>query len=102
VRGTDIVARFGGDEFLVLMPETELAAAVSTADRIRVAAARAFGPGGEEPIEVHVSGGVASYPATARDHEELFRQADHALYVAKRRGKNTVAAAPITNNPDTA
>src|ERR671935_263646 len=51
VRGTDIVARFGGDEFLVLMPETELAAAVSTADRIRVAAARAFGPGAQEPIE---------------------------------------------------
>ena len=98
VRSTDIVARFGGDEFLVLMPETELAAAVSTADRIRVAAARSFGPGGESPIEVHVSGGIASYPATARDHEELFRQADHALYVAKRRGKNTVAAAPITNS----
>ncbi|HYY55024.1 MAG TPA: GAF domain-containing protein [Candidatus Dormibacteraeota bacterium] len=98
VRATDIVARFGGDEFLVLMPETELAAAVSTADRIRVAAARAFGPGAQEPIEVHVSGGIASYPATARDHEELFRQADHALYVAKRRGKNTVAAAPITNS----
>jgi diguanylate cyclase (GGDEF)-like protein len=98
VRSTDIVARFGGDEFLVLMPETELSAAVSTADRIRVAAARAFGPAGHEPIEVHVSGGVASYPATARDHEELFRQADHALYVAKRRGKNTVAAAPTTAN----
>ena len=98
VRATDIVARFGGDEFLVLMPETELAAAVSTADRIRVAAARAFGPGAQEPIEVHVSGGIASYPATARDHEELFRQADHALYVAKRRGKNTVAAAPTTNS----
>ena len=100
VRSTDIVARFGGDEFLVLMPETELAAAVSTADRIRVAAARAFGPGGEEPIDVHVSAGVASYAATARDHEELFRQADHALYVAKRRGKNTVAAAPITSTPE--
>jgi diguanylate cyclase (GGDEF)-like protein len=95
VRGTDIVARFGGDEFLVLMPETEPAAAVATADRIRVAAARMFGRAGEAPIEVHVSGGVASYPASAKDHEELFRQADHALYVAKRRGKNTVASAPI-------
>src|SRR2546425_311774 len=81
VRVTDIVARFGGDEFLVLMPETELGAAVSTADRIRAASARRFGSADQEPIDVHVSGGVASYPMTARDHEELFRQADHALYV---------------------
>ncbi len=95
VRQTDIVARFGGDEFLVLQPETELAAALATADRIRAAAARPFGPAGQPALEVHVSGGIASYPATARDHEELFRQADHALYDAKRRGKNTVAAAPI-------
>ncbi len=95
VRATDIVARFGGDEFLVLQPETELAAALATADRIRAAAARLFGPPEQTPIEVHVSGGVASFPATARDHEELFRQADHALYVAKRHGKNSVAAAPI-------
>lgn len=97
VRGTDIVARFGGDEFLVLQPETELAAALTTADRIRSAAARPFGPAGQEPLEVHVSGGVASYPSTARHHEELFRQADHALYVAKRRGRNSVAAAPLAS-----
>jgi diguanylate cyclase (GGDEF)-like protein len=96
VRNTDILARFGGDEFLVLQPETELAAAVATADRIRAAAARPFAPQGRSPIDVHVSGGVSAYPATANDHEELFRQADHALYVAKRRGKNSVAAAPIT------
>lgn len=102
VRQTDIVARFGGDEFLVLMPETELAAAVASADRIRQGAHRRFGPSGVEPIDVHVSGGVASFPATAKDHEELFRQADHALYVAKRRGKNTIASAPITGSATTA
>lgn len=102
VRQTDILARFGGDEFLVLQPETDLGAALATADRIRAAAARNFGTSDEPPIEVHVSGGVACYPLTARDHEELFRQADHALYVAKRRGKNSVAAAPVTGGEGSA
>lgn len=94
VRSTDIVARFGGDEFLILQPETELAAALVTADRIRAAAGRPFTSASGATVEVSVSGGVAAYPASADSANELFRQADHALYVSKRRGKNVVASAP--------
>lgn len=95
VRATDIVARFGGDEFLILQPETEVAAALLTAERIRETLnARPFVSTKGETIPVSVSGGVAAFPATARDAEELFRQVDDALYLAKRRGKNHIAAAP--------
>jgi diguanylate cyclase (GGDEF)-like protein len=94
VRSTDIVARFGGDEFIILQPETELAAALVTADRIRAAAGRPFTSANGETVEVSVSGGVAAFPASADSANELFRQADHALYVSKRRGKNVVASAP--------
>lgn len=97
VRGTDIVARFGGDEFLILQPETELTAALHTGERIRESlSARPFVSAKGETIPVSVSGGVAAFPATARDAEELFRRVDDALYLAKRGGKNHIEVAPAT------
>lgn len=90
VRATDLVARFGGDEFVVLQPETGLAAALATAERIRSAAYAAPDvAGGERSVSV----GVATYPVTAQDADELFSEADAALYRAKRAGKNRVVAA---------
>jgi diguanylate cyclase (GGDEF)-like protein len=90
-RGINVVSRFGGDEFAILLVETSKAGARLYADRIRqVVATFPFSHG--KPVTA--SFGVASLPddevATA---EDLFRAADEALYAAKRAGKNQVAAA---------
>lgn len=90
VRATDLVARFGGDEFVVLMPETDRDAALATAERIRAAAYAASGVAG---VERSVSVGVATHPRSATSADELFQRADDALYQAKRSGKNRVVAA---------
>ena len=90
VRSTDLVARYGGDEFVVLQPETGIDAAMSTAERIRNAAYAASDMAG---VERSVSVGVATYPKAAATAEALFKTADDALYQAKRSGKNKVVAA---------
>ncbi len=87
VRATDIVARYGGDEFVVLQPEAGLDAARATAERIRKAASVVQGG-----IATSVSIGVAAFP-NVRESDALFREADRALSVAKQQGKNTVVVA---------
>ncbi|MGH2378145.1 MAG: diguanylate cyclase, partial [Candidatus Limnocylindria bacterium] len=91
VRASDLLARFGGDEFVILQPETDLASAKATAERIRAAAYAASDAAG---VERSVSVGVATFPVSAADADSLFRAADDALYRAKRAGKNRVEAAP--------
>jgi diguanylate cyclase (GGDEF)-like protein len=90
VRATDLIARYGGDEFVVLQPETDLENAVAMAERIRQAAFAASDVAG---VERSVSVGVATYPGTAKDAASLFQAADDALYRAKRAGKDRVAVA---------
>jgi diguanylate cyclase (GGDEF)-like protein len=85
IRATDIAARYGGDEFVVLQPETRVNDATLTAQRIRDAARAVI-----EGVEVSVSIGLACYPSDAADAEALFSAADAALYEAKRRGKDAV------------
>jgi len=87
VRATDIVARYGGDEFVVLQPEAGLEAARATAERIRTAASVQ-----QEGIATSVSIGVAAFP-NVREADALFREADRALSAAKQQGKNTVVVA---------
>jgi diguanylate cyclase (GGDEF)-like protein len=90
VRASDLVARFGGDEFVILQPETDREAAMVIAERIRVAAhAASDAAGGERSV----SAGVAVYPMRATTADDLFKAADDALYRAKRSGKNKVEAA---------
>jgi diguanylate cyclase (GGDEF)-like protein len=91
-RGINVVSRYGGDEFAVLLVETSKAGARLYADRIREVVAK-------YPFEhgkvVTSSFGVASLPDDeAGTAEDLFRAADEALYAAKRAGKNQVAATP--------
>jgi diguanylate cyclase (GGDEF)-like protein len=88
-RGSDVVARFGGEEFAVLLIQTEQAAA--TAERLRAAIARLEVRAPEGPVKVTVSIGVASASGESIDFEALIRHADDALYKAKREGRNRVA-----------
>ena len=91
-RGINVVSRYGGDEFAVLLVETSKAGARLYADRIREVVAKY--PFSHGKI-ITASFGVASLPDDeAGTAEDLFRAADEALYAAKRAGKNQVAATP--------
>ncbi len=97
VREVDIVGRYGGEEFIVLLPETSKDEACRTAERLRAAVAAAVFPGFADDPEMTVpktiSLGVATYPADASDVQTLVAQADQALYRAKRGGRNQVMQA---------
>ncbi|HXI02673.1 MAG TPA: diguanylate cyclase, partial [Candidatus Saccharimonadales bacterium] len=90
IRTTDYAARYGGEEFLVLLPYIGPDEAVKTAERIREAVERAsLGAAGDVP-GLTISVGVASYPDCGNDAEAVIREADLALYKAKRAGRNQV------------
>jgi diguanylate cyclase (GGDEF)-like protein len=92
VRGSDVVCRYGGEEFLVLAPETTLDGAVSLAEKIRLAAAaRLFGDG-ERVFPLTLSVGAAQLAQSESGHDMIAR-ADVALYNAKEAGRNRVEAA---------
>jgi diguanylate cyclase (GGDEF)-like protein len=92
VRGSDMVFRYGGEEFLVLLPETELDGAISLAEKIRHAAAtRSFG-NGERIFSLTLSAGAASLWDNESGNDMIAR-ADMALYEAKEHGRNRVEAA---------
>jgi diguanylate cyclase (GGDEF)-like protein len=94
-RDADIAARFGGEEFALLVPGRATEAVV-VAERVRAAIADI--PTGSlrrdhVPDIVTASAGIATFPVDARDVDELFEQADRALYEAKRRGRDRVVCA---------
>jgi diguanylate cyclase (GGDEF)-like protein/PAS domain S-box-containing protein len=90
VRISDIVARYGGDEFIVLLPETQLSDAVMLAERMAQRIAESDWPAANGETTVTASLGVASYPEVASQMQMLLKAADSALYRAKQAGKNTV------------
>jgi len=91
VRETDFAARFGGDEFCVLLPQTSPAEAVQTALRIRQRISGTIVQNGNWQRQVTVSIGVDSYDGRAASSvDHLRRNANRALQEAKRRGKNQV------------
>jgi diguanylate cyclase (GGDEF)-like protein len=92
LRPYDLLARFGGEEFVVLLPETTLAQACEVAERV-IAAVAALGPATPtgEPLRVTVSVGVAVLASTDSGGTSLLHRADAALYQAKRNGRNTWA-----------
>ena len=93
-RAEDIVCRYGGEEFLIIMPEAPLDACVRRADELRegIADAPFQTPGGADGA-VTVSIGVSSYPTHGGDLVEVLRSVDAALYQAKRDGRNRVVCA---------
>lgn len=85
-RETDLVCRYGGEEFCVLMPDTDIQAAEQAAERLRLAIAELKLP----QLSVSASFGVSSRSLLASNPQELLDQADKCLYVAKQNGRNCV------------
>ncbi len=102
IREVDTLARFGGEEFVVLLADTALNDALGVAEKLRhlveVKSARTLEKGGSG-IPLTVSVGMASYPHHASSEEELINLADQALYKAKAMGRNQVVCCdkPIVN-----
>jgi diguanylate cyclase (GGDEF)-like protein len=95
VRKDDLFGRFGGEEFLLVMPHTTAAQGLAAAEKLRAVVANHPFPFGEkQPMgRLSVSGGVAEYPHDGLDAAGLLHAADEALYAAKRGGRNRVLGA---------
>jgi diguanylate cyclase (GGDEF)-like protein len=96
VRGVDVAARIGGEEFVVALPRTDAATAQEVAERVRAAVAdgeqqRRTRFGISETLAISVSGGVAAQVAPV-DLQSLLNEADRALYAAKRAGRDRIVA----------
>ena len=99
LRPRDILGRYGGDEILVVMPETDTEQATSVCARLReLLAGSRFADGGSQ-IDLTVSIGVASARGEGADFERLVQAADAALYEAKRKGRNRVCVAEEQGPP---
>jgi len=92
-RGADIMARIGGEEFVLLLPETDLTRAIGLAERLREAVAGYRVSTGDRDVAMTVSIGVAEADAGMANLADLMKQADQALYRAKRSGRNRVSFA---------
>lgn len=91
VRGIDMACRFGGEEFLVLMPDTDVRMAEVVAERVREAVAdRPFEVGLSRPISITISVGMSLYENMDDTPEVIIKRADVALYRAKHAGRNRV------------
>ena len=92
LREIDLIGRFGGEEFLLLLVETKVEQAMAIAQRLRqlveVHPIRAY----DELLTQTISVGLAAFPEDAQTLDELIERADQALYAAKRQGRNRVVA----------
>ncbi len=95
LKENNVICRFGGEEFIVLVPDERFDPAMEAAERIRKYMAETNGPTGGI---VTLSIGAAHYPDSARSAEQLFRVADEALYRAKHQGRNRVEIAHTAND----
>lgn len=95
VRGADLACRFGGEEFVLVMPDTPAEVAATVAERLRgMIEARPFQlRTGETPLMLTASMGIATIGPGIETPEQLLKQADRALYEAKNSGRNRVVAA---------
>nr|WP_269468487.1 PleD family two-component system response regulator [Devosia ureilytica] len=91
IRGVDLACRFGGEEFVVLMPDTDITQAEAVAERVRQSMAeKSFEVGAARPLSVTVSVGVSIREGQVDTPESMIKRADVALYRAKREGRNRV------------
>lgn len=89
-RTTDVICRYGGDEFTVILSETNRIGAVLVAERIRQAVEDYEFVSGGKVLHISVSGGVASFPEDISTKKELIEKSDQALYEAKKQGRNRI------------
>jgi len=94
VRTTDLVSRFGGEEFVVAFPRATIEQAVRRTEDLCVRVAATVLPGTPEAQRLTVSVGVASWPADGLSFDAVFAMADRRLYEAKAKGKNQVVGPP--------
>ena len=94
IRGIDLACRYGGEEFVIVMPETDMAVAALVAERIRRRIAGEPFPieQGTKAIDVTLSIGLAALGGTDDTGATILKRADQALYRAKRDGRNRVVA----------
>lgn len=91
VRAADILIRYGGDEFVILLPNTPKGQAVSMAERLIIGIqSKPFS--GDPPLSLKISIGISTYPEDGQNPETLFEEADLRQYEAKRRGRGQVVA----------
>ncbi len=91
VRECDVAVRFGGEEFVIIMPNTNCIDALILANRLRLAVQKyRYKEESSESLLITISCGIAAFPVHAKNAEDLIRYADHAMYQAKGAGKNNV------------
>jgi len=92
LRPSDLMGRVGGEEFMVLLPDADAAAALGVAERILQRVADLQVPSNSGPIRLTLSMGLAVFPLDGGSLEQLFKVADLRLYEAKHQGRNRVVA----------
>lgn len=99
VRDTDMVSRYGGDEFVVILPEADIKPAAFVAERVRAKiAGHVFTGGRQLQLSLTSSFGVAAFPLHAQSPQQLIASADTAMYEAKAAGKNCVRFAAVSGD----
>ena len=91
LRTQDICSRWGGEEFLILLPETPITGVIHVAERLRKTFEQNRVQYGNQPISITISAGAQEYRAS-KNLEDCLKQADKNLYQAKASGRNTVVA----------
>lgn len=94
IRQVDLLGRYGGEEFVIALPDTDKSSAAHVADRIRQSVEKYRFKAYDETITMTISIGVATYPDDGSDVAVLIDRADQALYKAKAEGRNKVISAP--------
>jgi diguanylate cyclase (GGDEF)-like protein len=97
LRKVDVVCRYGGEEFAVVLPATQGASAAAVAGKLRRAVANSHFPGIPYPVTVSV--GVSEFPSNGITRDDIVRAADSALYEAKEAGRNRVCLATTSPAP---
>jgi diguanylate cyclase (GGDEF)-like protein len=99
VRAADLAGRYGGEEFIVVLPNADLNTSVAVAERIRINTRELPLDVGDDTQRVTVSIGASSFPECASTLAQLFNSADVALYAAKEAGRDRVTTAPLLARP---